>query len=215
MLLLSASGAWACGGNEMTVFPAGLTPIDPVDLATLPAATAADPHPETISFVSGMTTDQPENYAWVHGRGYVHASVANAWLALQSPPVCVDRRKVSSWSVTNNVETGYDVSFAIHNTVNSTITVMFDITWRQSAVNGTASNPNVVAASFQKTNGTTYIDLLAGTVLLTRIDDQTTEIDVEEHLAALGSGPDVAQSYLTDLYNSLVAQVHGQPLPTY
>jgi hypothetical protein len=201
----------ACEGNSTTVFPPGLAPLDPVNMAPLPAATATDPHPETISFVSGSTSD----YAWVDARAYVHASLSVTWAAMRTPDVCVDRRKVSSWTTDTGVESGYLYSYVIHNVVTNPITVDFDITWRQDVANGTADNPTVVAAAYQKTAGTDYITTLAGSVVATSIDDQTTELDFIEHLDAFGSGPDVAQSYVNDYYNSIVATVHGQPLPTY
>jgi hypothetical protein len=95
----------------------------------------------------------------------VHQPLAKTWAAFQDPEVVVDRRKVDAWRVTPNVEEGFDVSFRVHNTVNYILTVDFDITWRQSAIQGDRTAPEVVAVRFQKTYGTSFIELLSGSVI--------------------------------------------------
>ena len=206
--LMSAS--IGCGSHP-TTFPPGLEPLEATNTAPLPAATSGDAHPETIVFVTGVTPD----WYWVHGHAYVHASLRDTWAAMHDPETCVDRRKVAMWTNTPITDPMYDFSYLIHNVVHDTLTLEFDVTWRQSAVDGPRDNPNVVAARFQKTDGTDIISLLEGSVVATRIDDTTTQLDFIEHLQSLGGSVDIPRSYLADYYASIVARAHGRPLPTY
>lgn len=199
----------ACG-NEVTVFPPGLEPLE-TNRAPAPAGTDEDPFPERLEMLEG----ENDTFAWVQARGFVHGSVAATWSAFQDPQVVADRRKVDEWSVMSNVETGFDVSFMIHNVVHDVITVIFDVTWRQSVVSGDRAEPTQVAIRFQKTFGTVFIDILRGSILVRQVDDQLTEIEMIEHIGAASGGTDNIKSYLGDLFSSVVARVHGQPLPQY
>jgi len=91
------------------------------------------------------------------------------------------------------------------------------MTWRQSAVEGDQLEPEVVGVRFQKTFGTVFIDILRGSVVLRRAaeDDQVTELEMIEHIAAAQGGPETLKSYLTDLHTSVIARVHGAALPVY
>jgi hypothetical protein len=161
--------------------------------------------------VSGSTS----SYDWVDGAAYVHASLSAVWAAMQDPNVCADRRQVSSYTVTTDDEPDYDVSFVIHNTVNQTITVQFDNSWRQDATMGTKEQPLQVIAAYQKTAGTTFIGLMAGSFVAQQLDDGNTSLELVEHLQAFEQGASTAQQTLTDFYASILASVKGQPLPTY
>ena len=72
---------------------------------------------------------------------------------------------------------------------------------------------DTVVGSWQKTDGTTYIYLLAGSFLLHKVDAQTTEVQLMEHLAAYGKNADSAESFLQDMFSSVTALSHDQPLP--
>lgn len=209
VLVLFLAGCW---GDEKTKFPEGLEPLEE-NTAPAPAGTAEDPHPETIELVDGTRM----GFAWVHGRGFVHAPITTVWAAAREPEVCVDRRKVARWSV-EHVEMPdeqYDFEYVIHNEVDDVITVEFDITWRHGAVEGTLEAPELVVANYQKTWGTTFISILRGTVVLTPVDETTTEVALVEHLRASASDGTEVRSYLRDYFESIVARSHGAPLPTY
>ena len=209
LVIVFLAGCW---GDEKTRFPEGLEPLEE-STAPAPAGTEADPHPETIEFVDG----ERMGFAWVHGRGFVHAPIATTWAAMREPEVCVDRRKVASWSV-EHVEMPdeqYDFEYVIHNTVEDVITVEFEITWRHGAVEGTREEPELIVANYQKTWGTTFIDILRGSVVATPVDETTTEITFVEHLRASAGDGTEAQSYLRDYFDSIVAHAHGEPLPTF
>ncbi len=210
LLSLFAAGCW---GNEVTEFPAGLEPLDGTNRATRPALNADGTLPETMIFTRGETND----WEWVHGRGFVKASLADTWKAFQDPQVVVDRRQVDEWTVDENVEAGFDRSFVVHNTVHDLITVDFDMTWRQSAVEGDKESPEAVAIRFQKTFGSVFIDILRGSVVLRPApeDETVTEVEFVEHIDAAQGGADRINAYLVDLHASVVARAHGQALPVY
>lgn len=202
---------FGCFGNEATVFPDGLEPLDGTNRASRPAIPADGVVPETINFVEGEGND----WEWVHGRGFVRAPLIEVWRALQDPEVVVDRRQVDSWTIDRDVEPGFDTSFVIHNVVDDFVSVEFDMTWRQSAVEGDREAPEVVAARFQKTFGTVFIDILRGSVVMRPApeDEGVTEIELVEHIDAAQGGVDKIRSYLVDLHAAVAARSQGRPLP--
>ena len=203
--------AASCAGNTASDFPPGLSPLDDTNQAVPPAAKPGDPYPEDVSTATGETDD----YSWAQAKGYVHAPIEVTFAAMHAKDVCVDRRKVDEWTITEGVEPEYLFSELVHNVVHSIVTVEFDMTWRFDVIEGTHDLPTTVAGRFMKTYGTTYINLLAGSIVAHKVDDQTTEIELIEHLAGHGQGPGTAESLLRDYFWSVVAVAHGQPLPTY
>lgn len=202
--------AAACGRKADNRFPEGLGPLDDENLASFPPGDGSNPYPEILQTVTGESGD----YEFVHGKGYVQASLSETWDALQDPAVSADRRAVTEWSVTFDVEEGYDVSYRIHNVVEDVITVDFDITWRHGAVEGTVETPSEVAINYAKTDGTTFIQILRGSMLLYEVDTNVTALEMIEHLKApSGIGP--AVTYIRDVHTEAVLSVHGQPLPVY
>lgn len=210
LLVALASPMAACFGNEPTVFPPGLEPLDPENVAPPPVGTESDPYPEMTRIVQSSSSA----YEWLHARAYVHANLADTWRALARGDVVADRRR-GEWSVRDNVETGFDVSFLVHNVVHDLITIEFDITWREQAVKGTRDAPEVVAIRYQKTWGTSAIDLIAGSIIAQEVADGVTELQFIEHFSAIGSGEEDIRNYNRDLHASIVATVHGQPLPVW
>jgi hypothetical protein len=200
-----------CGGNFTSEFPPGLEPLDPETKAGWPAGTADDPHPEQINVASGTT----DGLAWVHAAAFVRAPLGELWQAMRTPEVCVDRRKVSSFAVTRDVETGFDDSYRIHNVVNGIITVEFENTWRHGVIEGSKEQPTAIAARYQKTWGTAFIEVLDGSFVARRVDDQTSSLVMMEHLKATGQGPETAVQTIRDYHASVLARVHMRPLPTY
>jgi hypothetical protein len=200
----------ACSENHATIFPPGLETLG-ANQAKFPAGATGDAHPEAILIVTGETND----YVWVEAKAYVHAPTASTWEAMRTPEVCVDRRHVSSWTVTENVESGYDYSFVIHNTFDNVVTIQEDLTWRQSHIEGPLEDPDTVVAVYQKTNGSDYISRDAASFVARKIDGMTTSLELIGQLGAVGSGISDEESYIRDYYASIVAKAHGQPLPTY
>ncbi len=205
-----ALGSASCAGDDASTFPPGLEPLE-TSTAPRPAATSGQQCPEAFNTATGETAD----YAWAHGRGCLHAPIARVWEALRDPDVSVDRRRVAEWTVTRNVEAQYPVSFRVHNTVHDIIDLTFDLTWREGVVDGTDAEPRVVSARYQKTYGSTYIQVLAGSLVARPLDAGTTEIEIVRHLKGTGVGAAEAELYLRDCFGSFVARVHGMPLPRY
>jgi hypothetical protein len=208
-LALVASVA-SCGGDDASLFAPGLEPLE-VSTAVRPAATTGQQCPEAMNVVSGETGA----YSFGHGRGCVHGSLAQVWAAMRDPEVGVDRRRVGEYTVTRNVEPQYPVSFRVHNVVHDIIDIEFDLTWRLGPLDGTNEEPRVVAARYQKTYGSTYIEVLAGSVVARPIDGDVTEIEVVRHVKGTGVGAAEIELYLRDFFASVTARVHGMPLPRY
>ena len=107
-------------------------------------------------------------------------------------------------------------TFLVHNIVHAFLTVEFEVTWRQSSIPAGEPDPQTVAIRFQKTWGTVFIDILRGSIVLRQGDAEgITEIELIEQIQAAQGGTDNIESYLTDLYQSVRARVHDQPLPQY
>ena len=210
LLALACAG---CFGTESMEFPPGLAPIEE-STAPEPAPVDGDTTPEVVTTTKG---DQGE-YGYGHARGYIHAPIKAVFEALKQPATVVDRRRVNSFDVMPDVETGYDVSFLIHNVVNEVVTVKFDTTWRQGVALGSADEPEVVLGRALKTDGTAFIDLLEDSVVLTKISDDRTKVELVRHRKSIkGTEEDMndAEVFVRDFYGSLREAAHGRPLPTY
>lgn len=196
-LALSLAG---CFGEEKTEFPPGLEPLEE---NTAEAPTSNDePYPEVLSMRRGR-----DDYDWVHARAYVHAPISRTWEALRDIDVCVDDGRVDDWSVTWDVEEGYDYSYRIHNVAEDIVTVEFDITWRHGAAEGTRDDPEVVGIRYQKTDGTEFIEILRGSIVLTSVEDDVTELDMVEHLQAAAGGTPEIEAYFQDVFDDTLAFV--------
>jgi hypothetical protein len=207
-LLALPASLGACQHDVATSFPPGLAPLEP-DSAPPPDPAAGDAHPETINAIPG--TDDTSNF--VHATGYVHASVADVWAAMQDPGVVVDRHNVDSYTVDWNVEPGYDVSFQTTYTVHHVVTVSFAITWREGLVEGTKDAPTAVSVVYEKTFGSSYINLMKGSIELTAVDATTTKLEFAQRMDATQTDQTTILVWTTGMFQSIVARVHGQPLP--
>lgn len=208
------AGLGGCGSNVSTpIGDGGIAVIVPMDTAEWPPIEPGAPPPENVNVALGTMGD----IGYAHGRGYVDATLAETWAAMRDPDVCVDRRKVTSWTVTNDVEPGLAASYRIHNVVEALITVEFENTWRHEVTAGTPEAPAGVTATYQKTWGSSYISLLDGSVVArpTPQAENTTSLEIVQRIRATGQGPDTAGQILRDYFASVVARAHGNPLPTY
>lgn len=199
-----------CGGDEATTFPPGLQPFEAVTVP-LPPATASDPRPEVFVTRVGEGAD----YEWAQGRGYVHAPLARVYEALRDPDVTTDRRRVSEYTVTSNSEPEYPFSYRVHNVVHDLVTLEFDMSWRLGPNDGSEAAPTAVSAIYQKTIGSTFIDVLRGDIVARQVDASTTDIEMVRHIRSSGAGGPEAAIYLQDVYNNVLARVRGQPLPRF
>jgi hypothetical protein len=212
-LLISLS---ACGKDEVTpedtssIYPEGLAPLAE-NTAPAPTPVEGDPWPEQLS----MVTDGEAEPMWVHARGYIQAPVSAVWAALATPEVVVDRRVVGEWTVQEDDPPRYDVGFLLHYLVYDVVTVEFDLQWDQAVVEGTLDAPLQVAARMEKVDGTVFISLMECSVLLIEVADGVTEVQLVYQLESATGEIEPAGAYVTDLFESLKAVAHGEPLPTY
>lgn len=209
-LVFLGVAATGCGEDVPTYFAPGLQPLEEVT-APAPAATATDPHPETLVLRSGSL----DAYDWTHGRAYVHAPIARVYEALRDPDVTTDRRRVAEYSATQNTEMEYPFSYRVHNVVHDLVTIEFDMSFRLGPLAGSESVPTSVGVRYQKTFGSSFIDLIQGSVVARQVDANTTELMMVRHLKSASTTTADTEQYLQDLFASLLARVRGQPLPRY
>lgn len=201
-------GLGGCLREEETPFPPGVEPWE-ASTAPAPDEEPGEKYPEEVVFVTG----EDDDYLWLHGRGYLHGDVAAAWAALSVPEAAVDRRGVTSYEIESDVESGFDVSFAVHNVVEDIITLEFTNTWRQSVVDGDAEEPRVVAGVWQKTDGVSIIETLRGSVVLRETDERDrTEIELVEHLGAPQTDDVDLLCFNQDLFDNLASLMRGGDL---
>ena len=180
----------------------------PVELAALEPNRAPPPDGEGVEIVSGGD----DALWWAHAHGFLDAPLPTVWLHARDIEVCVDRREVSEYSVTPDTVPRFDASYTIHNQVRDVITVQYDTTWVHEVQQGTVAVPERVVAQWDKTAGTVFIELLAGSVEFEADGDGTRVLLVEHLRAPLRDDATIAR-YLEDYFWDLAARVDGDPLP--
>lgn len=204
----------ACNGDKGEVVeeaPTGLEPLEDENLASAPNRNTDGSYPESMNVSSGESDD----YAWSHARAYVLADISTVWAAFANPDVVVDRRRMESWEATMDVEPDFDVSFQIDHVTDDIVTIEYQLVWIQGATEGTADAPEAVGMRWSKTGGSDLVYLLEGSAQLLSVDAEVTELQLIEHLDTPGSGPEDIEAYYADLYDSVLAEVNGEALPTY
>lgn len=212
-----------CFGNEATPlpdaavvdgstspFPPHLQPWEDPNEAEAPAATPTEMYPEEIRFLRRRWTG---GASAVHARAYVHADVATTLEALRNPLAGADRRDAVTFTWDEDVDTRVPWSHRSHLVIPDIVTVEFELTWLSDVVEGSVEAPTMTATRWQKTWGSTAISLLEGSIVCVRVSDTVTELLIQYHLAAVGSGHETIEQYLTGYYDSILALVRGEPLP--
>ena len=198
MLLLLAA---ACQPD--VVFAEGL---DPLEENLAPAPTGDGPWPETLSLVSGDDGD----LHWTHARAYIQTPLADGLTAVQDPEVGVDRRRVAEWTVTENTDPDYAVSYTVHTVVEDIITVSYDLAWRHGQV-----AEESWGTRWQKTEGDSLIKLVEGSIATSVVAEDAIELQFVYRLEAALTSTEDTEGFLTDFYGSILAAAHGEALPTY
>lgn len=206
-MLLGFTFLFACFGHRETEFPSGLEPFTD-NVAVFPDAVSGE-LPEDVDIQLG----NGDAWDWANARGYVRAPLSDVWAAVKNPDVGVDRRAVTDWTVTFDVEPEYDVSYDVHERVVDIVTVEYDLTWREGLV--PSGRDDLVVARWQKTDGTSLISVLEGSVVLTPVEDGVTGVEIVEHLGTPQDDRDRLEAFFLDLFASIAAASHGDPLPTY
>lgn len=195
----------ACFGSGETPFDDGVEPLESM-VVDPPADLAED-------FV--LHLEEGEDYTWGHLRGYIHGPLPQVWQSFQDDDVVVNRRRVAEWEARRDVETGFDFSMALDVLVEDIIDVEYTVTWRHGAI-GEVEDPDKVSMRWQKTEGSTLIDLLEGSVLLLPTEDpDITEVQMIEHLKAPLTSPEEIEELLGDVWADARDRTHGRPLQTF
>jgi hypothetical protein len=213
-LAATALLAVSCADNIKSDFPPGLDPLDAVNPALFPAGTTADPYPEQLGdFAFGSNGDVVLAYA----KGYIQQPVTAVWAAGTDPQSASEAAtSVDSCGIKLDVETGYDFSWKIHNSKTDVITIWFDVTWRSGTLPwptpaGGPGSPPTVAWRFQKTDGTAYIQVMAGSVKAYEVAPGITGIEFIRHVNAARSPPDVVAAGIQNHYDNILAKLHSTP----
>jgi len=197
----------ACSSNDGIDFPETLGLLE----TNRAPAIDDDGLPEVIVFASG----NDDGRHWAHARAYVHGTPDEVYDALHEPKVLVDRREIDEWTVTWDTVPRFDMSLTLHQTVHDVIKVEYDTTWAVERQQLDAIGLERFAAQWDKTDGTAFIDLLAGSMVATRASADVTELQMVTWLEATLRDDETLKSYLRDLHGDIVAKVAGESLPSY
>lgn len=174
--------------------------------------TPDDPYPEEYV----LELESQSRWALILGRGYIQAPLADVWAAYRDPAVGADRRTSPDWSSAPIDDPMYDESYVVSHITYDIVTVEWDVTWRHGLVEGTMEEPEVVAIRWQKTNGSTLIRTIDGSLVLRSVGDgSVTEVELAYRANATGASNDSYLQYMRDVYDDAVALSHGRPLPEY
>jgi hypothetical protein len=204
--------------------PPDCTPLDPTNKASLPAMLPDGGYPETINIVDA---DEGNGlaYSWADGEGYVLAPVEKVWEALQQPGVVADRRELETtdrgYLITKSgFDKTCDWSFILESTTNSAnLNFNYFVQWRGAHTAGTADDPTAAIVCGDLTQsgvilgGTDAMSILSDSIVLTSVSDNVTQYSVIRHRGPLEDNGQVCKQYVQDVFGSVVAYVHGQPLP--
>jgi hypothetical protein len=200
-------GLAACGPSDGIDFPDTLGPLE----ANRAPRIEGEGYPEVIVFAAG----KDDGTYWAHGRAYVHGTVDDVFAALQRPAVLVDRREVDAYDVTWDTEPAYEVSLTLQQTVEDVLTIEYDTTWVMERQDVDVSGTTRAAAQWDKTDGTQFIDLLAGSLVVTSPTPGVSELELVAWMEATLRDEETLKSYQRDLHADIVAAVAGSPLPSY
>lgn len=190
-------------------FPTILEPLEEIRVG-LPEG---EDYPEDVVVFS----EDGEEYAWVHARGYLHLSLEDAWTALRNDLVYVNQRTVAEYTVTEMDSELYDYIFVVDNRVDDIVPVEFTNEWRHVGNLDEKGDVSDVVVRWQKTEGTDFIQLMEGSVEIIPVDgeDAVVEIRIIEHLKATLDQEANAVEFVTDMAERWRLVGAGQEIPQY
>ncbi len=198
-----------CWGNKEVEFPPGLEPLA-VNTAPWPEPAGGQDYPEAIELVSGE-----DEFLWVHARAYVHAGLSTTWEALRDPEVNADRRRLASWEVDYDVPQAYDYCYRLHVVVEDIVTLRWDIDWNHGVIIGSLDEPEAVGIRWFKSEGSSLIDMQAGSISATQLEDEVTALEIIYQIDAPVTTEEDLLEFVGDLFADVVAWSHGEPLPSF
>lgn len=201
----------ACLSSEQISkeFPIILDPLEDIRVG-LPEGNG---YPEEIVVLSEDT----DEYAWVHARGYLHVSVEEAWTAVRNDLVYVNQRTVDAYTVTEIDSEDYDYIAVVENEVQDIVPVAFTNEWRHVGNLNDKSDVSDVVIRWQKVEGTEFIQLMEGSVEILPVEgeDSVVEIRIIEHLKATLDQEANAVEFVTDMAERWRLVSNGEPIPEY
>ncbi|MCC7385677.1 MAG: hypothetical protein IT384_27760 [Deltaproteobacteria bacterium] len=202
----AALGA-ACFGTEATVFPPGLEPLEDNGVS------AQDPesYAESIAFAG----EEAPEYIWVHGRGYLLTSPAEAWRIVKNADLMSLSCSADTHSYQVQNDPNYELAYLAHYAVESLVDVEWDEQWRFGTITGTPEDPERTMVRYQKVFGSTAIDLIEGSIQVIAPDDSTevSELQFVEHLSAFGGSVEEVRLAMKYRFDTIVATLRGGELP--
>lgn len=209
-LLALVPGCWSDATNP---FPPGLEPAAAVNEASFPVGDATTPYPERLDVVLTYAEDAAGRPPSVHGKGYVLAPLRDVWAALRDPDVGADRRAFSTYTVRQDTEPEYDFSYAIDATVTNIITFHYTTAFRHGVLEGSVDDPTAIVEVWQKTDGSTIIAELRGSIIARAVTPTVTSLEMIQYSRTAMSNHADNEAYLREVYDATVALSHGLPLP--
>jgi hypothetical protein len=152
-----------------------------------------------------------------HARGYLHAPLAKVCEALHDPAASYIHNSGDATRLagppTMNVE-DFPISFRVRYS-NSTIIgdVKFDVTYRGGPLEGTELDLLVVGERYQKTWGTSHIDVMSGSLVAAPVDGapDVTSVEMIAWLKADTQGQSDCDGTVRDLFGDLEAKLASMP----
>jgi hypothetical protein len=213
----------ACGGHNTSVdvpVAVGFSPLEPISQEAVPPPAAGNVlHPEGLGPV--IQVPGSGHYA-SHARGYVNAPVAKVYQALKDPASGYLNNQDGAPRFDRppdfNVEPEFPISFVVHyKTVTpvgiSSVTTKYDVTVRGGVSSGTELAPLEVGRRYDKTWGTSYIQVMSGSLRARPVpgDEGVTEVELESWLKAETQGQADCDLTVVTQFNKLVAFVATLP----
>lgn len=214
---LTLSGCKKADRADEFPLSVGFQPLEAVSpAATWPAATPESAHPQGLGPVVAASNFQ---HWGSHARGYLHAPLAKVYLALQDPAASYihnDGGVTTRASPDTFGVEPFPVSFVVHYvTPNQPVVgdVRFDVTYRAGPLEGTVDAPVVIGQRYQKTFGTGYIEVMAGSLVATAVEGapDVTSVEMVAWLKASTQGQADCDGTLVDLFGDLEAKLASMP----
>jgi hypothetical protein len=194
------------GCSRTDDFPPGLAPLED---NTAPTQTA--PYHESLT----MVHDSTSSYDWVHGRGYLLGTPGEVWAKVKDAALEAESCATDSHSITPADDPLYELSFTVHYKVDKALTVEWDEQWRFGTIDGSADEPELARARYQKVTGSSFIRTLEGSIELRPTDDaNVTEVALIEHVDSVGSTVDDSLASMQFRFDQLTVSLHGGTAPT-
>lgn len=219
---LSVAALGGCYGNDASAFPPGLEPWEE-NTAALPAATADDPCPETLSFGENYTFmgTRPDGSTYranaVHARGCIHQPMNVVWTAIQDPLVGKDHTTVNTFMVIDPPmpEECDGLYQSQINAGPAPFTVDFRLCWRMEVAEGLDDQPTLTASRWQKVWGSSALSIMEGSLVSRPLeaDPTITVVEYQYHLNAVSASHQTIRDYLGVIYGRLRDRAHDRPLP--